>query len=331
MRLEPWHTDALADRDREAIKLAPTSDGRSRDYDMSDHALFIAGLIHDLAPHSQISIRPVLNRYGVGDFHLWLQVLASVLEAKPIDEPLVINMSFGFVPKLEQLPWLWYGVEPTNDPAYVPDVPIRGESRDMTWMNRNRAEIERTGRLLQSGIERLSEYLLLNNCLGVAAAGNDSLARVEEGRPRFGPRVPARYGSILGVAATTSDPHRAAAYSNLGDTLEVGDHIATFGGGIDVPNDQALDGIIGVYTAETYPRATGQSGPAARNTNGWATWSGTSFATAFASGLVAGYWGANPGRSAEDVLANFHSLASTYAPALATPSIGIRGTWEGSA
>jgi hypothetical protein len=326
--LEDWHVQALAERNREALRLAPTPDGRSRDYDMSDHSLFIAGLIHDLSPHSQIRIRPVLNRYGVGDFHLLLQVLESVLRNKDKHEPLIINMSFGYIPKWEQLPWLWYGVQPANDPDFVPDVPIRGEARDVVWMNRNRPEIERTRQLLHTGIERLAEYLVLNNCLGVAAVGNDSLHRVETGRPRFGPRVPARYGTILGVAATTSNPDNAAEYSNLGDTLEVGDHIATFGGGINVAEDLPRDGVIGVYTAPTFPHFPDAAGAEEANTNGWAAWSGTSFATAIASGLVGAFWSANRGRPADEVLAQFHTLARHYAPAVATPSIGMRGTWE---
>jgi hypothetical protein len=326
--LEDWHAEALAQRNREALKLAPTPDGRSRDYDMSDHSLFIAGLIHDLSPRSQIWIRPVLNRYGVGDFHLLLQVLESVLRHKDKDEPLVINMSFGYIPKWEQLPWLWYGVQPANDADFIPDVPIRGEARDVGWMNQNRPEIERTRRLLHTGIERLAEYLLLNNCLGVAAVGNDSLRRVERGQPRFGPRIPARYGTILGVAATTSDPDHAAEYSNLGDTLEVGDHIATFGGGIDVVEDLPRDGVIGVYTAERFPAYPGGSGFEQPNTNGWAAWSGTSFSTAIASGLVSAFWSAHREMPAHEVLAQFHRLARHYAPAVATPSIGMRGTWE---
>ncbi|MBV9598538.1 MAG: S8/S53 family peptidase [Chloroflexi bacterium] len=325
--LEDWHVQALAERNREALKLAPTPDGRSRDYDMSDHSMFIAGLIHDLSPRSPVWIRPVLNRFGVGDFHLLLQVLESVLRNKATDDPLVINMSFGYLPKWEQLPWLWYGVQPANDPDFVSDVPIRGEARDVGWMNRNRPEIERTRRLLHTGIERLAEYLLLNNCLGVAAVGNDSLHRVQTGRPRFGPRVPARYGTILGVAATTSDPDAAAEYSNLGDTLEVGDHIATFGGGINATEDLPRDGVIGVYTAPTFPRPDGSAAEQS-NTNGWAAWSGTSFATAIASGLVGAFWSANRDLRADEVLAQFHTLARHYAPAVATPSIGMRGTWE---
>jgi hypothetical protein len=327
-----WHAAAVRERDAERLKLANPPDGRARGHDESDHGLFIAGLIHDLAPRSRLQLRPVLNRYGVGDLHLLLQVLQDVLTSKAPSEPLVVNMSLGFLPKLEHLPWLWYGVTPANNPDFVPDVAIRGEPRDMAWLAANREEVERTTHLLHDGIDRLARYMLANNCLGVAAVGNDSQHRVETGRPRLGPRIPARYQSVLGVAATTRNPSTAAVYSNVGDELEFGDHIATFGGDVTA-SDEPKNGVIGVYTAPTFPRAASQRGtPALQNNSGWASWSGTSFATGIASGLVAGYWGVQrvrrPETHAEEVLAAFNTMAAGYAPGLRTPSIEMSGEWE---
>jgi len=330
--LPGWHSAALGERDAERLKLADTPDGRPRGHDESAHGLFIAGLIHDLAPRARLRLRPVLNRYGVGDLHLLLQVLQDVVAAKQLSEPLVINMSLGFLPKMEYLPWLWYGVTPPNNPDFVPDVPIRGEPRDMAWLLANREEVQRTTHLLHNGVDQMARYLLANNCLGIAAVGNDSLRRVETGRPRLGPRVPARYESVLGVAATTRDPVRPAPYSNVGDELEMGDHIATFGGDV-TGGDEPKNGVVGVYAATTFPRARSDRGtPALPNTTGWASWSGTSFATGIASGLVAGYWAAeriqHPKTRAADVLAAFHALAGAYVPGLRTPSIDMLGVWQ---
>lgn len=327
--LAEWHTAALDERDKEALKLARAPDGRTRAHDMSDHALFIAGLIHDLSPRTQLHVQPVLNRYGVGDLHLLLQVLHEVTVRKAVSEPRVINMSLGFLPRLEHLPWVWYGVSPPNNPEFVADAPIRGAQHDRAWMASHRDEVGNTTRALQAALDRLARYLLANNCLGVPAAGNDSLRRVESGRPRLGPRIPARYESVLGVAATRQDPSNAAPYSNIGDELEFGDHIATFGGDV-TDQDEPLDGVIGVFTAPTFPTAR-RGAPAAPNEAGFAMWSGTSFATAIASGLVAGYWSLartkRPQVHAEEVLAGFDTLAGSYAPALRTPSIGMRGEW----
>jgi hypothetical protein len=299
---------------------------------VSDHALFVAGLIHDLAPSSRLHFRPVLNRFGVGDLHLLLLVLQDLLETTARQGPLVLNMSFGFLPKLEYLPWIWNGVDPPNDPGFIADVPIRGQARDRAWIARNRIEVDRTVRLLHSGIGQLAAYLLANNCLAVAAAGNDSLARVESGRPRFGPRVPARYESVLGVAATTRDASTAAEYSNVGDELEAGDHIAVFGGGVDPAADEPRDGVIGVYTHQEFPQPAGSRAHKVPNEWGWAEWSGTSFSTAIASGLVIRYWSTGlaerPDLSAEDVLLEFHREARDFAPGVRTPSIPMQGDWE---
>lgn len=328
--LPEWHTAALRERDAERLKLASTPDGRLRGHEMADHGLFVAGLIHDLSPRTELRLRPVLNRYGVGDLHLLLRVLQDVVASKPQDDPLVINMSLGFLPKLEHLPWLWYGIQPPSDPDFVSDVGMPGEARDVRWLATHRDDVATTNRLLQGGLDRLSEYLLANNCLSVAAAGNDSLRRVEAGRPRLGTRVPARFRSVLGVAATTRDPHDGAAYSNVGDEFEFGDHIATFGGGI-TDNDEPEDGVVGVYTAHTFPAGQRGSGPVP-NESGWAAWSGTSFSTAIASGLVSGYWAVqrarNPGVDAETVLADFHAVTRTYAPSLRTASIAMTGEWQ---
>jgi subtilase family protein len=320
-----WHADALLALDRSGLKLARTRTRRGG-HDISDHALFIAGLIHDLAPTSQISLRPVLNRFGVGDLHLLLQVLADVTGSKPREQPMVINMSLGFLPRLEYLPWIWYGVQRPNDPDFAGDVAIRDEPRDQAWLIANRGEVNRTRDLLHGGLDLLGSYLLANNCFAVAAAGNDSLSRVERGGPRFGPRFPARDEAVLGVAATTANPDTAADYSNVGEAVEIGDHIATFGGGVRGDTDTPRDGVIGVYTAPNYPGAD------AKNDNGWAEWSGTSFSTAIASGLVAGYWtvqrAMNPNLGAAEVLSQFHGLAPHYAPALRTASIAVEGEWE---
>ena len=322
-----WHAREVRAREEEAIRLARSPDGRERRHDVSDHALFVAGLIHDLAPSSKIELRPVLNRFGVGDLHLLLLVLEDLLANEAQNGPLVINMSLGFVPKLEHLPWMWHGVDAPNDPDFIPDVPIPGQAHTAEWMAQHRGEVERSVQLLHTALGQLATYLIDNNCLAVAAAGNDSLKRVERGRPRFGPRVPARYESVLGVAATTQEPRSAAEYSNMGEELELGDHIATFGGGVNPQTDEPDGGVVGLYTQPNYPGGRG-----VQNTNGWAEWSGTSFATAIASGLVSSYWSTEladrPKLSAEDVLLEFHQVAREFAPAVRTPSIPISGDWQ---
>jgi hypothetical protein len=330
--LPDWHTQALESLDTAGVKVAPRRNSRGQGLDATDHALFIAGLIHDLAPANPISLRPVLNRDGVGDLYLLLRVLQEVVASKPPEQPLIITMALGFMPQREYLPYVWYGVQRPNDADFVGDVQIAGEARDQAWITSNPAEMKRTMGLLQGGLDELGGYLLANNCLGVAAVGNDSLRRVEAGRPRFGPRYPASDEAVMGVAATTVDPDLAADYSNMGEELEAGDHIATFGGGMRPAADTPRDGVFGVFTTLRYPRGPRDKAGPLRNDNGWAEWSGTSFATAIASGLVAGFWtlgrAERPQVCATDVLAEFHARARHYASAVRTPSVAMRGAWE---
>jgi subtilisin family serine protease len=169
---------------------------------------------------------------------------------------------------------------------------------------------------------------LANNCLGVAAAGNDSYPRFKKGRPRLGPRIPALYRSILGVGATTTDLEEGAPYSNVGDVLEFGDHVSTLGGDI-TSNDEPLDGVVGVYSSHSFPGVGGEA--AIPNETGFASWSGTSFATGIVSGLVAGFWTQERAHGQEahaaDILTGFSTLATEYTPALRTAAIGVRGEW----
>jgi subtilisin family serine protease len=142
------------------------------------------------------------------------------------------------------------------------------------------------------------------------------------------PRLPARFETVLGVAATTSDPRRPARYSNVGDEQELGDHVATFGGN----SSEALepeDGVIGLYSGEFPDKRP--------NETGWAFWSGTSFATAIVSGIAANFWATRrkdePDLRAPAVLADLHDTASDHGPyvaALRTPSIEVRGRWGAS-
>jgi hypothetical protein len=139
------------------------------------------------------------------------------------------------------------------------------------------------------------------------------------------PRLPARFETVMGVAATTNDPRVAAPYSNIGDEHELGDHVATFGGNVThelLPEE----GVIGNYAGE-FP-----DGKA--NATGWAAWSGTSFATGIISGIAANLWAdarrSKPDIHATEVLADLHARAlesGPYVPELRTPSIEVEGRW----
>jgi hypothetical protein len=294
-------------------------------YRMPDHGLFVAGLIHGIAPRSPITLEPVLDETGVGDLSLLLLGLQRVLAGKPERAPQIVNLSLGFLPHPARLPAAWYGLRRPHDPAYIHAEEMFDPARDERWVSGNRVEVHRTIDLLEVGLRELSTYLSLNNCLVVAAAGNDSLGQVDAHQARMEPRLPARFNTVLGVAATTSNPRQPARYSNVGDERELGDHVATFGGNASDALEPE-DGVIGIYSGEFPDQRP--------NETGWAFWSGTSFATAIVSGIAANLWAAGrtqqPNQHAASLLADLHAEASDFGPyvaALRTPAIEVRGRW----
>jgi subtilisin family serine protease len=101
-----------------------------------------------------------------------------------------------------------------------------------------------------------------------------------------------------------------SSYSNRGDVAIMGNGIAVFGGEAQPPEASArgsgaapqgavsrgaasgpadgaddpwvtVDGVVGAFSAEALPLGGG------RNTSGWASWAGTSFATPIVAGLAA--------------------------------------------
>jgi len=294
-------------------------------YRMPDHALFVAGLIHGIAPRSPISLEPVLDELGVGDLSLLLLGLQRVLSGKPERSPQIVNLSLGFLPHPARLPAAWFGLRRPHDPAYLHSQEMFDPERDERWVSGNRSEVGRTVDLLEQGLRELSTYLSLNNCLVIAAAGNDSLGQVDAHQARLQPRLPARFNTVLGVAATTSNPRQPARYSNVGDERELGDHVATFGGNASDALEPE-DGVIGIYAGEFPDQRP--------NETGWAFWSGTSFATGIVSGIAANLWTAarreQPNLHAASVLADLHAQATAFGPyvaALRTPAIEVRGRW----
>jgi subtilisin family serine protease len=220
------------------------------------------------------------------------------------------------------LPSAWYGLRRPHDRGYQHFDEMADPQRDGRWVAANRSQITRTVDLLEVGLRELGTCLSLNNCLVIAAAGNDSLAQVEARQARMEPRLPARLDSVLGVAATTTNPRQAARYSNVGDERELGDHVATFGGNASDALEPE-EGVMGCYAGD-FPDGR-------PNETGWAYWSGTSFATGIMSGIAANFWATRPGLDAASVLADLSDEASAFGPyvaALRTPAIEVRGRWR---
>lgn len=145
---------------------------------MINHGLFVAGLIHAIAPDSTIQLIRVLDKENVGDLFTLTESLHDFLQTSNLEryEGAVINMSLGIrIPPLE--------------------------ARNLSGLPR---EI--------NSLRDLIAIARCSNVVVVAAAGNNS-ARVSV--PEL-PNLPAAWSSVIGVSASNINKGRAC-FSNLGD------------------------------------------------------------------------------------------------------------------
>lgn len=287
--------------------------GRPFTYNMVDHGLFIAGIIHSIAPQAEIKLVRTQNPYGAGDMNVFLHALDEVGQRQDTQQ-IVLNLSMGALPPLEELHQIWFGS------GCCCDAPPFSDALNT---------LEKLHVALRLAIRSLVE----KGVVVVAAAGNDSLGK----NPPHGPRYPARYEDVLGVAAVNRQG-LAAAYSNQANVDHWGSGIATYGG--EEPNDDSdtlawylgaspnqpgpPDAVHSLYLNPTYPPLNADDpGNGGTNQSGWAWWSGTSFATGVASGLAAHHVLA--GLSGQQVVqAILNSLASApYSERLQAPVLEV--------
>ncbi len=264
--------------------------GRLNGFEMSDHGLFVAGIIHELAPGAKIECIRVLNDWGVGNVAVLCDTLQGIQQRMEMfdlrNRPVVINLSLVTTPDDEELTRLWFGdnAHSTVEPGVI--------QREIT--------------LMRMPLQRVIQSLITSGAVIVASAGNDSDPRdttMNMTGTRMGPRYPAAFPEVISVGAIDSHGN-AAAYSNYPAFQGKYNGIATYGGNIPKPipsrPDPSVvtraiitDAVRGLYSANTFPALSaedqqlGRPNPPVRNTNGWAYWSGTSFATPIISAVAA--------------------------------------------
>jgi hypothetical protein len=234
---------------------------------MYDHGLFAAGIVHTIAPRARLHLIEVLNHQGIGTLETIARGLEMLVKHDQ-SRPLIVNCSL------------------------MVDVPLLGQPRrDLKWdlLATDCELMKRMGWPL----EWICDELGITSGRVVAAAGNDG-----EAGQRPGARYLAAFGSVLGVGALNHD-RSPAEYSNFSDT-PVRSGIATFGGNAGAGVADPHHGVLGIYTAAFPPSHAGSTAPPTPqpNTNGWARWAGTSFATPVVSGVLAALCG--QGKTLED-------------------------------
>jgi len=268
-------------------------------YWMRDHGLFVAGIIHTIAPKAKLHLYEVLNPYGAASIENIAQGLIKIMENDEIKRPLFINCSFTFAIPVP-------GVLDKDFPHE-----IRNQIRDQNGF---------IDYLLQTPRE-LFDWIVQQKDKDVhviAAAGNDGdYNNVNSGQGRPSTRYPAAFKGVWGVGALPkqvsiqSSKYLAATYSNLADDQVPPEGYVTLGGEPGIGQ-----GVLGVYIGDfpvakgkgclsTLWRFLGLGAPRLghlpkkirefmpedieykSNTTGWAWWAGTSFATPIITGKLA--------------------------------------------
>ena len=229
--------------------------------DVRDHGLFVAGLVHAVAPASEIRLFRVLNEIGCGDlFTLNEALMGFIGEMEVKGEPLsdvVINLSLG-VRDEEGLDIL--------APALSTDAcGVEGQAGDIVSLCDTLYQASELGAVI------------------VAAAGNE--ANGAEGPPPA--QLPAAYDFVLAAEASNEEGKRAC-FSNLGDVRAPGGEGGPVGGDDCASvvhecsadcSDECSNGVISLVL---YP----PKGHAYWPTH-YGYWSGTSFSAPLVSGLAA--------------------------------------------
>jgi hypothetical protein len=316
-------------------------------YKMTDHGLFIAGIINSIVPKATIHLIEVLNQFGAGDIETISRGLAKAFGIYRREQrKLVVNCSLCLdVPDL------------LKDFAYreSPDESIEPVEKEFEEELRKQMEDEMDQlkqenptadpKRLQEALRWLMHLRVMCERLGrvgcqiVAAAGNDSEKKADGKRHAQSARYPAAYIKVIGVGALpkgdlTGTRHEASSFSNLADKPEQ-NGIMTLGG-----ESGARKGVLGLYLGE-FPEVSQETGPTtppddddllaqdepmvqaeadpanaqlgwtqspSNNKNGWAWWSGTSFATPILTATIASVLSApSPSRTTQDALGRLYS------------------------
>lgn len=231
-------------------------------YDMSDHGLFVASVIKQIAPLAHIHLVQVLNEFGLGSTAMMAAGFAAVERFRNECENAICIVNCSFTLAV---------------PILKPEAAL---NRKQAALPHNSDDLEREIWCLLkdpdwSGAKALFDAIVnldpeRQKCRVVAAAGNDS---PKDGGGICAARYPARLEAVLGVGALDAVGKRAT-YSNFPDAP-------------NSPGIMTLGTMRGLF-AGWFP-ANPEPPPLMDRTpgDGFADWSGTSFASPVVAGALA--------------------------------------------
>lgn len=284
----------------EHIRMGNTSLNK-HGYKMTDHGLFIAGIIHSIVPDATIHLIEVLNQFGVGDLETIARGLTKAYAISLQSQkgaPVNSSLYFDVSNLNEDLPY-----RPINEviPQTERDMEaelrarLNHQSMQLGFAAGDRAAIEELPWVL--ALRSMCERLAKAGRQVIAAAGNEAQ---DAGETRDAPNAgyPAAFSKVVGVGALPKDARingnngnkKASSFSSLADTPPHSGIMALGG----EPGEG--NGVLGLYLGEFPPensnpsqskRESGWSKSGPKSENGWAWWAGTSFATPIVTAAVA--------------------------------------------
>lgn len=226
----------------------------------SDHGLFVAGLVHVVAPESEIHLIRVLNDKAQGDLVTLINALHLFKERTLGDRGTlrgtVINLSLGIHPPPELV-----AADPQDLTRLVSEMSVLNMG-SYTPLTEDWVPIV--------SLETTLQTAYAHGAVIVAAAGNDS-RKQRSAKPT---QIPAAYPFVIGVAGSNYNRDRAC-FSNKGEVAAPS--------GDNGPERQSM-----VDECNNRPEfcVTSLAMDASPDT-GYAHWVGTSFATPLVSGQAA--------------------------------------------
>jgi hypothetical protein len=327
-----------------------------------DHGLFIAGIIHDIAPRAELRLVRTIGGYGVSALQDLAEGLRRVSEifnekqeaAKEEQRPaprLIVNLSLGLtIPPGSDLidEWLIGAIEQLGgEPeavqhlADVMETIAARPAHEISFEQRLAGLINSPRGSTVAGIDlrELQDYLINvrqsaaeifawieahPEVLVIAAAGND---RRPHQIPE--PRYPASDEQVMGVAAINRRiPPHPTNYTNRGDTGIIDDGVAIWGGDAVPAGDGYSLANITLLGPDRTDAIKGiysaEEVLGVANDSGWVYWSGTSFATPIVTGIAAALWAGAPGATAQTIKAAIRQQATQPANSLAVSAIIAR-------